>query len=282
MRSFHVPAGIGDVSWAYSKLGGIEANWIVANGWPNRTSPFLELLPNVVSSTYGDFSYHDILQFEQAAGVGFHPKWADIKGMEKLYIEPNRHLEEGMRLEEWLPDLPTNFHYDINIPEEDVLRAANKLARFPRPLIGISAASYRGSEAWKTWGYAEWSPYLRWLHGELGGTILLLGGFWDDLTDTLADDGWPSLVGRTSVGTVMEILKRLDYYVGFSSGLGIIRTVLNKNVFMMWPDFQMELSRSWAPPEMLESGVYTAAMWRDVELVEKQTRNWLKRCADYC
>lgn len=278
MRTFNVPAGIGDVSWAYSKLGSIKADWVVSNGWPARTAPFLELLPNVNTSTYGEFQYSTIVAFEEAVGFGPSPKWERIQSIENLYIEPNRHLEAGKRLEDWLPDLPVNYHYDINIPEEDLLRARNRISHFPRPLTGISAASYRGSEAWKTWGYKEWSPFLKWLHAQVGGTILLMGGFWDDLTDTLSDDGWPSLVGRTSVPTAMQLLKELDYYVGFSSGLGIVRTVMRKNAFMLWPDHQLELSTSWSPPDMLEVGTYIAQPWRDVEIVQKRVSNWLKNC----
>lgn len=279
MKTFGVPSGIGDVSWAYSKLVNAgRFSYQVADGWPHRTVPFMELLPGVATATYGQFNFGDIVAFEGMHGYHPNGKWADIDklGFGVTLIEPNRHLEMGRRLEDWLPDLECNFHYEINVPEEDRIKARNKISNHPKPWTGISAASYRGSEAWKTWGYKEWSPFLKEWHAETGGTIFLLGGFWDDLTDTLADDGWTSLVGKSNVGTVVAILDLLDYYIGFSSGLGVVRTVLRKNAFMLWPDFQAELSTSWAPYEMIESGEYVAQLWRDPTLVIKRARRWLR------
>ena len=278
-----VPSGIGDVSWAYSKLVNVgPLHYEVADGWPYRTVPFMELLPGVASAVYGQFNYQDIVVFEQAAKIGHHPTWAELnngRGLERILLEPNRHLEEGKRLEDWLPDVPTSFHYEINARPVDVQRAADLLALYERPWTGISAASYRGSEAWKTWGYAEWSRFLKMLSAEVGGTIILMGGFWDDLTATLEADGYPCTVGKTSVGAAIEVLRKLDFYVGFSSGLGVIRTVLDKNAFMLWPDHQVELSTSWAPPEMLEDQRYAVSLWREPELVWKRVRLWLNRCS---
>ncbi len=280
MVTFGVPSGIGDVSWAYSKLVHTGKQiYEVADGWPHRTVPFLELLPGVARTSYGPFNFHDIVAFEQTHGYHPNGEWSSIgeKGFGRTLIEPNRWLEMGHRLEEWLPDLPCDFHYPINVSANDATKAVDRLKHLKRPITGISAASYRGSEAWKTWGYAEWSQFLKAWHAEVGGTILLLGGFWDDLTDTLADDGYDSLVGKTSVGTIVEVLRLLDYYIGFSSGLGVLRTVMHKNALMLWPDFQAELSTSWAPPEMLEQGTYMAQLWRDPELVAKRARLWLRR-----
>lgn len=275
---FGVPSGIGDVSWAYSKLKALgPQEYQIADGWPYRTVPYMDLLPEVSKSSYGQFNFSDIVKFETMHGYHPSPRWSEVpQGFGLTLIEPNRHLEMGRRLEDWLPDLPTDFHYDIRVAEEDAIRARNKLIGHPRPWTGISAASYRGSEAWKTWSYADWSPFLKAWHAEAGGTIFLLGGFWDDLTDTLADDGWVSLVGKTSVGSIVETLRLLDYYIGFSSGLGVIRTVLKKNAFMLWPDFQAELSTSWAPPHMLEQNEYIAQLWRPHDLVIKRARNWLR------
>jgi len=274
-----VPSGIGDVSWAYSKLcnTGEPIEYEVADGWPYRTTQFLELLPGVAKATYGQFQYNEIMSFEHATGIGDHPTWAQVRAVSsRVLIAPNRHLELGRRLEDWLPDLPTNFHYKIHIPKEDREKAFAALRPFKPPLWGISAASYRGSEAWKTWGREEWVRFLRRLEAEVGGTIILLGGFWDDLTHALAAEGWPELVGKTSIGTAIEILKHLDGYIGFSSGLGILRTVLNKRVFMMWPDHQLELSTSWAPPHMLESGRYAASRWMHPDEVWVRVKLWLE------
>lgn len=263
----------------YSKLSTvIDLEWEVSDGWPARTVPYLELLPGVKRATYGEFNYSDIVQTSQAMGIKETPRWDSIKelGIDNIYFSANRHLELGRRLEDWLPDLPTDFHYEIRTHLQQKARAAALIESLRKPVFGISAASYRGSEAWKTWAYQEWSDFLKLLIAETGGSILLMGGFWDDLTSTLAEEGYKDIVGKTDVGTCVEILRSINGYIGFSSGLGVIRTVLNKPAFCLWPDHQVELSTSWAPPEMIENGTYIASLWREPEQVFKRVKTWLR------
>lgn len=282
MRVIGVPSGIGDVSWMYSKLVhiGESIRFEIADGWPYRTREFLAMLPGVVESEYDrTMRYDDILSFESMHGfMQYGLTWCSIKERlpeGRILLEANRHLEMGRRLEEWLPDLPCNFHYDINTKPIDSINALEWLAELPKPIIGVSAASYRGSEAWKTWGYDEWSPFLKWLEEETGGSVFLMGGFWDDLTHSLAADGHKNSVGKTSTGTMVELLRLLDLYIGFSSGLGILRTVLKKKVFMMWPEHQVALASSWAPLDMLEAGTYSHMLWKDVETTKRHVKGWL-------
>lgn len=273
-----VPSGIGDVSWIYSKLGALGLEWEVSDGWPARTVPYLEMLPGIKKATYGGFQYNDILRWQQAVGILDTPRWSDCVALEAgtLYMSANRHLELGRRLEDWCPDLSTDFHYEIRVESRQTVKAAALLEGMRRPIFGISAASYRGSEAWKTWRYEQWSHFLRMLLAHAGGSVLLLGGFWDDLTSSLVDDGYRDVVGKTDVGTCVEILRNIEGYIGFSSGLGVIRTVLNKPAFCLWPDHQVELSTSWAPMHMIESGRYEASLWREPEDVMRRVKAWLK------
>lgn len=279
--SISVPSGIGDLSWMYSKLKHVEPlKWLVSEGWPARSVPFLKLLPNVKASDYGPFNYHDIISFEQSQMIPISPSWEMLKTYQgdNIFLEANRHLELGKPLADWLPDLPTDYHYRIEIPEEEVRRADRLLLDLERPIWGVSAASYRGSEAWKTWGVQPWLQFLRMWKEFAGGTILLLGGHWDDLTFALAcDGGYADLVGKTSVPMALSIVRDIEGYIGFSSGLGIVRTVFNKPTLMMWPEHQVELSRSWADPEMIESGSYVASQWLDPDDVLSVAKAWHRR-----
>jgi ADP-heptose:LPS heptosyltransferase len=234
----------------------------------------MELLDCVKDVKYGEFEYTDIAMFW---GIHKTKTWADVvsNGFERVLMEANSHLEQGLRLEDWMPDLPCDFHYELHTSEKDKTRAAELLAGLEEPLWGISAASYRGSEAWTTWGYDQWSEFLKAFNEKHGGTIILLGGFWDDLTATLADEGYKDLVGKTSVGCMVEVLKRLKGYIGFSSGMGVLRTVLKLPVFMMWPSHQQPLSTSWAPPWMLEEGLYVAMPWQEPKVILHRVNSWV-------
>jgi Glycosyltransferase family 9 (heptosyltransferase) len=261
------PAGQGDWSWIWSKLCHVAdeiAEVRVPSGWPNRTVPFIELCG--LKADYLDIDYPTIQAnmavhgCETWAGYREHPACG-------MAVSANRHLELGKPLAEYLPDLPTDYHYPLPVTQEDIDVAARLTQDLPRPLIGISCASYRGSEAWKTWGRGEWTDCLQRMQAE-GLTPVLLGGFWDDLTHYVATNlSLPDLVGKTSVAECVAVLNALDGYVGFSSGLGVIRTVLRKSSFMLWPEFQCDLATSWPDPEDLETGKYEPSPWDPVDTV---------------
>jgi hypothetical protein len=286
------PSGIGDVSWLVSALWSVRAEigrFDVLDGYPYRTVPYLEHLG--FGSAYDKgLTYPMIQQFEQVHGYDAQAagrSWSRITslGTATVPLECNRWLELGRRLDAWLPDIPCDFHYQIPQLPEHTAGAARVIARAMAahpmsagPVVGISCASYRGSEAWKTWGRDDWVDCLRRVM-QLGWRPLVLGGAWDDLSYAVACElELPDIVGKTSVPEMIEVLRWLDSYIGFSSGLNVIRTVLDRPAFALWPDFQQELSTSWAPQHMLDSRRYIASLWRPVEHVWPVMRAYLRRC----
>lgn len=254
---------------------------------------------------YGPFGYQEILVYQNQMGFSAETAingrgaftWPDVRAIEgvRVMLEPNRHLELGRPLASWLPDLPTEYHYPLYTSPTDARTAAEILSPIKvmsivdhkrawslhdAPLVGISCASYRGAKDWNTWDADAWSLFLEGIMA-LGWQPVILGGYWDDLSSTVAARlNLPDLVGRTSTGQMVEVLRRLDAYIGFSSGLGVVRTVLNKPALSLWPDFQKELSTAWPPPDMLSSGRYVAMPYRDPLSDGLPTaRRFLERCA---
>lgn len=286
-----LPSGIGDCSWAVSALWSVRdqiERWDVLQGWPQRTTPYMKLIG--LESDYVPYSYPMILGFESDHGINADSKdrtWEKMSKLQvgSLLIEPNKWLENGNRLEDWLPDLPCDFHYPVHAETEDVLRAhkivGKAMENHPMkegPVVGISCASYRGAEAWKTWELDEWKDMLHRIMS-IGWRPLLLGGNWDDLTYAVACDlELPDIVGKTNVPQMVEIMRTLDSYVGYSSGMNVIRTVLDKPALALWPDFQNELRDSWAPKEMLESRRYVSHLWRAPKVVWPVVKAFLRQC----
>jgi hypothetical protein len=272
-----VPSGIGDISWAYSKLCHVgQLDYEIATGWPFRADEYMKMLPGVRVVMYGDFSFDEIVAFEQVQlkiGNGM-VTWQAVKdsGYGRVLLQPNHHLERGIPLQRWMPDLETDYHYPMNIPQTAVATAESLLFGVPRreTLVGISCASYRGAKAWKTWELLEWTDFCKTLLAE-GFGLIFLGGRWDDLTDAVALEftEWPNLVGKTSFATACALHQMVPWYVGFSSGLGIIRTVLRQNCMMLWPEHQQPLSTSWADPEDLETRRYVVSPYVALNTVTK-------------
>jgi len=205
----------------------------------------------------------------------------------------NPHLESGKPLATWLPDLPTTYRYPLSLQPEHV-EAANRYFASVEPedvLIGISCASYRGSDAWKTWKNGDWSRFLHLIQSEVpNARFALLGGSWDDLTASVFDEdsglrwltdsrGFPPM-GRTHFGAAVSILERLSGYIGFSSGLGHVAAHnCGTPVFMLWPEHEQALSTTWVDPELLDSGMYVPSRWLDPQDVFASAKRWLTRIA---
>lgn len=298
-----LPSGIGDFSWAWSKLyhlrdeiTGIE----IAGGWPHRTTPYVELCLTPkererIVVKYGDFQFPAIRMFEKLHDLQ-NPTIHQLREMHDfnlILLEPNTWLEEQGVLEDWMPELPSAYHYPLYTTERDRERLAKKLdwsfedvserREWGREkVVGISCASYRGAEAWKTWTSEEWSVIINNII-DMGWTPLLVGGSWDDLTADIAlDFGVPCLVGKTSVSEMVELMKRLPAYIGYSSGMNVIRTIVDRPAMALWPKCEIvdqeKLSTSWAPPDMLRSGRYVADLWRQPRAVWFGMGAFLERC----
>lgn len=300
-----------DWSWLWSKLVHVKdeiAKVRVIDGAPRRTVPYVKAcgiedadydidFPDDPSITRGQ--YQMILTVEGAMGYAWHqrPTWEQIRklNVQNLLIEANSHLEAGLPLAEWLPDLPVDYHYPLYVSDADkksgrekTMKAIVGTKREPGhpmsegPVVGFSCASYKGADAWDTWGREQWIDFLKRIMA-MGWRPLAVGGGWDDLTYTVALElDLPFTVGKTSVTEMIEQMNYLDAYIGFSSGMNVIRTVLNKPAMALWPCNkkmdQKELSRSWAPPHMLESGRYEAVMWNPVDDVWPVARRFLRLC----
>jgi hypothetical protein len=278
------PNGVGDISWMISKFVGAKERvfLLIAEDWPQRAHQYLDLLPWLAGYKYNPHRFQEIIEFQAIHGANLKT-WKDITqcGFGVVYLEPNTHLERGLRLEQWLPDLPTEFHYHLKTTPPDMQKAQKLLTETEgKHVYGLSAASYRGSEAWRTWDANTWLEFLRkWHEYDKEAVFLLMGGFWDDLTQAIAsEDDLPLIdaVGKTTWGAAVEILKRIEGYVGFSSGLGIVATVLHQKAFMLWPDHQLPLSTSWAPEHMLESGEYMTSRWIAPTEVWRRFKRWLE------
>jgi hypothetical protein len=132
-----LPSGIGDFSWAWSKLyhlrEEIEAIEI-AGGWPHRTTPYVELCftPEERAKReikYGEFQFPTIKMFEKAHSLQ-NPTLAqlhELRDYNLILLEPNTWLEEQGVLEDWMPELEPVYHYPLYTTERDRERMLKKV-----------------------------------------------------------------------------------------------------------------------------------------------------------
>lgn len=267
MYTFKVPSGIGDLSWIYSKLVSFKHPYRleICGDEPRRTLPFSELLPGVQDSKYADFQYWKTF-VTQKKGLPVDTNLNDLDPG-TYYLSANHHLDNGGKLADFLPDLPTKYHYKINTTAAMIKRVdqwmTGDLEAYPKPHIGVYTSKHDSYRAdWRFWKHQGWTEFLEKIHAITGGTFVFIGADFDtDLTQTVAccvgRSGIPrmTLVGQTHIGEVWHLLKRLDYLFAYASGIGILGDVVNVPTTHYLPTPRHDdLCDTYANPANIESG----------------------------
>lgn len=279
IRTITVPAGIGDFIWLAMKLASTKEMFHVKlpDSTPQRGHQILQLLPDIVASheyTPG-LSYKKIAQ----ANVAIKGKrWADLKQKE-LTISANTHLESGFRIEKFLPDLPTTFLLDYATSDEDKEMSKRFVTKTFKKNIGIYASAYSNARNWNMWDHEEWFYFIKMMHDRCKDyRFVIIGASYDtDLAQLLMlklqEHKIPYIgtIGQP-LKVVVEILKRLDYFIGFPSGLSILNESLGKDGCMFYPPHLIKMMNAWAHPDRIAAGNYKGCQ----KCLPGQLFNWLK------
>lgn len=282
LRTITLPAGLGDCAWVLMRLinSGERFHFKIPDGTPQRGKQIFDLLPQVAEScTYTPELSYSKIDKQNAAIKG--KKWTDIK-QQSFTLSANTWLEQGNRLEKWLPDLPISYRLDYKTTTGDKIAAYNLLPD-SNHYIGIYGSAYSNARNWNMWGHEEWFTLARMIH-ERNTDIrfVLIGATYDtDLADQLMAKFWEhkipfvSTIGQP-LSVVIEILKRLAYFIGFPSGLSILNETLGKDTLMFYPKHLKLMMNAWAHPDRIVSGEYKGCQLCPPE----QLFDWIKNT--YC
>lgn len=126
-----VHGGLGDALWLFRKLFTLDKPLFIHvsnenQARPRRMGPLLDHLPQVCGWKYDDTSFIPGADWPDSS----HPacavgrRWSEIEPAEGqvLTLECNKWLEMGRRLEDWLPDLDTVWHFPLTEPDPPTRR----------------------------------------------------------------------------------------------------------------------------------------------------------------
>jgi hypothetical protein len=261
-----VPAGIGDFSWIYSKLVCLSKKLrVMTVAGMSRASQMCGILPMVESAVSGRLSYPQlrVLCIGAATPRSFfesHDPDEPIAISANDYIMDQPGGYKGQRLETWLPELATDFHYDLNTDK----------------YICIYGASDTGVAAWRGWDHSQWFKFMTLVKKGLPGVgFVMIGAQYDTplaqrLSSLCAANGVPmvDMAGKTTLAQALDVIKRSVYMVAFPSGLPIMATVMRKPVFMFFPAGGMEsMINTWVNPEMIADKSYIGSVFAPPEVV---------------
>lgn len=274
-RTITVPAGLGDFAWLAAKLlnSGEKFNIIMPDGLPQRGHQVVDLLPQLVAShTYQPNLTYSILK-ERNIQLQ-RPYWRNIPD-QRFYLSANLHLEMGNRIEEFLPDLPTSYNMDFYTSDADKKKAAELLPAGPK-YIGIYGSAYKNArhKHYNGWGPGEWFRLIKRLHNEQKEFVfVVIGAEYDtDLADMLMEEmrmqriPYVNTIGQP-LGVVMEILKKLFYFIGFPSGLSILNEYQGRDGLMFYGHKITGIINTWADPERIKNGNIKECLFASPEII---------------
>lgn len=267
MLHIKVPAGVGDISWSYSKLVdlGEELNVQISGDNPKRSIEYVKLLPHVVKAEYVSDNFHKIVDYS-IPFTTTKQEFLDAARKGFVNFSPNRFLEAGHRLETWIPELPTNFHYNMNTkPLDGTLHQI--VTENTTPLIGIYTSCYHTVSHWSGWHLNEWALAIHKMNTELPSvTFILIGAsydkpFCDDLSKLINTVPHINLAGKTDNNDIIEVIKQLKYLIAFPSGLPVLANVVGTPVTMFYPPFLWKIYNTWCDPKSIDDLTYKGCMF---------------------
>jgi len=273
MVSVGLPPGIGDMHWVLTKLesfkekNGIDELKIHIDRNPslNYSREFLKLVPFI--DDVDDGQKRLPFRFSIAGGDGI-PLQRNVNGVDYL-IEINSRLEQGVRIENVLPEYKVNFNYPIKNPREAKSFAQTIKKGMGGKLFLFYASSVGGNKNWckNTWQPKDWVKLANLIYSKTKKRTLLMGAQWDAAYSAMvksvdAKNTIQNFVGKTSIAEALALLREANFMVGFLSGLVILATRFKIPCVSFWPTLKQaphwinpeKFKLSWIPPNAKRDG----------------------------
>lgn len=257
-----VPTGIGDILWIYMKIWSVDTSFnlvvptshIATNcndkkGIYQRANPVVDLIPQVESIRYVPISF-----------------WCDYSAYKmsanSIWLQANKHLEDGNRIETLWPSLPTNFSPELNIPSTD-----------KKYDVVLYTASVASSTAWHGWQPSQWDDLI-FLLGD-NCSICIVGADWDKdfaiLLENEVGDRVDYIIG-SPLPEVLSVIRSSKVLVGYPSGIPILSTILGVPTLMFYPSALKKMPYTWVSPENKN---HHSVMYDDVKSMPEYVAEWV-------
>lgn len=175
----------------------------------------------ILSTLFGKHIYTNYKEFTSAQSSNsihfIEPKADTHDALQHLFLFNSKAS---------LLDLNFNLNYK---PQQ------NNQFKLPSNYIVVQASSANNKAPFKNWAFENWLRLFKHLSDT---AIVLLGDSTEThLNSAMNSKDYPnviSLIGKTSLSEVMEIIYHSNYYIGLDSGLMHIAVALNKPTFTIW------------------------------------------------
>jgi hypothetical protein len=263
---------MGDIHWAIAKIFNLKQKLgreillsVASKNELRRAEEFVQLLsPNVRWAGYDD----SVTSFEVMQNC-LGDDWADCNGKYdylcgkpwKINLSCNLWLERSKKLSDWLPKLPLDWHYPINIPQEHYHEADSIMQRLgPNTFFCFVSNKEKDRQVrpgWNIWNTDEWVEFLTGVHNIpecRNYSFLFSGASWDydrtkDVYEIMKSRGCKTemVVGK-HLGITLACLKRCKFSFQFPGGVGLLANNLNVPTIFLLPRILKSMQDNIADP----------------------------------
>lgn len=274
------PPGVGDIMWTLSKLKGIREReepcrikYVVCiaeqTKLATRAKDFLLLCDLIDSIEFRSVPLpRDIGNADPALSV--------YELIANDYLEPSNGIGESYWLEDWRPELSTDWDIHVKIPECALQQARARLGDGSMfAVFYLSSMIYNQIITRPDWTPRDYAETFIKLAG-CGIKPVIIGADWDsEYADEVAAEIiqlghapnkiWINTVGRTPIALAMAYMSLANVTVGIANGLPMIATYFKYPSIILWPEKGVSKTRvqwmkrfqtNWMSPEIRKSGLY--------------------------
>jgi len=302
-----VPSGIGDSLWSMTKVSHIKKKTgkdiaiIVQETGFNRSDEFLSRFAFVDRAEYRPFAINSQDVFDPEGPYIYLQSTRAYQGWDWLLI-PNGHLERGHRLEEWMPELETDFTIGKQwkfdpVELQNTVEFQNKIGPYVIFFLsGTASNTIAGHNRGPLWKPNDWLDLAKLLHTKYNVSVVIVGDKRDRsyVDDFIAIHDQPyiiNLVGETKIGQTYAHILHAKAVFSYQSGIGIFSVYLGIPTVLWWrpygdsisPNnyvtFKEEMASAWAPPWSLTNGRYLPQIYTRSSplsiMHEIENRGWM-------
>lgn len=254
-----LPSGFGEIAIFWSKLSQVSDIQWDAEFCPDDlrgSDQLAACLPNVTCHGLGIHNTGDILTKALPYNALLHEH---LPG--PIYPTVDHFLIRGNHISDWLPELPIDYHYPINLPQHALDYAQTLTGDRPYLLIYPSSIYRRlRPGSWgRVWEVDHWADLCVRLDRCLSIPWYLIGSTRDNtMLQQLVSRGaakQSQCLLSECLADTMALIKRAAYVIAFPAGPGVTAGVFNRPHCMLFrTEAQCYHRGSFTDPRMLEDG----------------------------
>lgn len=278
------PPGIGDNIWHLMKsidsIGSKKINLKVCDR-PNYSSWFLSKLDKINSVEATEYKYSDLI----FTAANYYPLYNEQGWQETNYVEPNKFLESGCRIETYFPKLETNWKLKWNLDNSLCINAKSDYIKSDMKNIVFLTSSLSNNccdDTDKKNLVPRWEKLLQNIYDSFEKVNLIwIGGHFDTDFMNHLKPMFPEMkfAYNESPDVVLTILRNCQAFISYNSGMAVITVCEEIPTYLFYPRWITDLRYSWCPPNSINNrDLYTVKFFD--EFLEDQeitnVLNWIK------